>query len=118
MSPVQTDRNEQGNIMNIRNLLAKLARLATAAMAATAAAGLTGCMTTTPVYDAHFGEAVRIVRAMQTLNPNASMNTDPVTGVDGRSATFALDRYNASFRNPPTDANAYAIGVGSSSSAP
>lgn len=73
-------------------------------------------MTTTPVYDAHFGEAVRTVRAMQTLNPNASMNTDPVTGVDARSATYALDRYNSSYRSPRTDGNDFVIGVGNSSS--
>lgn len=105
----------RGNIMDIRTLAARCARLALAAAATGAAAGLAGCMTTTPVYDAHFGEAVRIVRAMQTLNPDASLNADPVTGVDARSATFAMDRYNTSFRNPPADTNAYAIGVGTSS---
>ncbi|MGO4331827.1 hypothetical protein AB4Z48_04050 [Cupriavidus sp. 2TAF22] len=102
--------------MDFRHSLARVARFALASAAACAAAGLAGCMTTTPVYDAHFGEAVRIVRAMQTLNPDASLNTDPVTGVDARSATYAMDRYNQSYRNPPTDANAYAIGVGSGSS--
>ena len=112
MSPMPTERKEQGNIMNFHNLPARLSRLAVTA----AAAGVAGCMTTTPVYDAHFGDAVRTVRAMQTLNPDASANADPVTGVDARSATFALDRYNSSYRNPPSDGNAYAIGVGSSSS--
>ncbi|WP_420995517.1 hypothetical protein ACKI2N_005330 [Cupriavidus sp. 30B13] len=102
--------------MDIRTLAARSARFAFVAVATCAAAGLAGCMTTTPVYDAHFGDAVRIVRAMQTLNPDASLNTDPVTGVDARSATYAMDRYNTSFRNPPTDTNAYAIGVGTSSS--
>ncbi|QET00844.1 MULTISPECIES: hypothetical protein [Cupriavidus] len=77
--------------------------------------GLGGCMNTSPVWDAHFGDAVRTVRMMQTLNPNAPYNPDPVTGVDGRAATFAMDRYNQSFRNPPTDTNAYVIGVGGGS---
>lgn len=116
MSPMPTERKEQGNIMNFHNLPARLSRLAVTAAAACAAAGVAGCMTTTPVYDAHFGDAVRTVRAMQTLNPDASANADPVTGVDARSATFALDRYNSSYRNPPSDGNAYAVGVGSSSS--
>lgn len=98
--------------MKIRNLLATSTRLAAVALVA----GLAGCMTTTPVYDTRFGDAVRTVRAMQTLNPDASMNTDPVTGVDARSATYAMDRYNTSFRNPPVDSNAYAVGVGSSAS--
>ncbi len=30
---------------------------------------------------------------MQILNPDASNNTDPVTGIDGRAATAAMDRY-------------------------
>lgn len=102
--------------MKTQCLLARSSRLALTALAACSAAGLAGCMTTTPVYDAHFGDAVRTVRAMQTLNPDASMNADPVTGVDARSATYALDRYNSSFRNPPSDGNAFAIGVGSSGS--
>jgi len=77
-------------------------------------AGVSGCMTTTPVYDQHFGEAVRTVRAMQTLNPDASNNTDPVAGIDGRAATAAMDRYGTQFRTPQSDPNAYVIGVGSS----
>ena len=74
---------------------------------------LAGCMTTTPVYDTRFGDAVRTVRAMQILNPDASLNNDPVTGIDGRAATAAMDRYNTSFRTPQSDPNGYAVGVGS-----
>ncbi len=37
-------------------------------------------MATTPMYDKQFGDAVRTLRAMQILNPDASNNTDPVTG--------------------------------------
>ena len=55
--------------------------LARAGLCGSVALTLAGCMASTPAYDAHFGDAVRTVRAMQTLNPNASMNTDPVTGV-------------------------------------
>ncbi|PLQ02505.1 hypothetical protein [Cupriavidus pauculus] len=77
--------------------------------------GLTGCMSTSPIWDAHFGESVRTVRMMQTLNPNASYtNTDPVSGVDGRAATYSMDRYGQSFRNPPTDGNTFVIGIGNS----
>jgi len=80
-------------------------------------AGLSGCMSTSPVWDAHFGDSVRTVRMMQTLNPNASYtNTDPVTGVDGRAATAAMDRYGQSFTNPPTDGNTFVIGIGNSGS--
>ncbi|WP_423196272.1 MULTISPECIES: hypothetical protein [unclassified Cupriavidus] len=87
-------------------------RLAVAMAAALLGLGLGGCMNTSPVWDAHFGESVRTVRMMQTLNPDASYNTDPVTGVDGRAATYALDRYNQSFSNPPSSGNTFVIGVG------
>jgi len=79
------------------------------------ALSLAACMTTTPNYDAHFGESVRIVRAMQTLNPDASANLDPVTGVGGRAAVAAMDRYGASYVKPPTDSNAYTVGIGTGS---
>ncbi|MHA7679434.1 hypothetical protein [Cupriavidus sp. PET2-C1] len=77
-------------------------------------ATLAGCMTSTPVYDTRFGDAVRTVRSMQTLNPVASLNNDPVDGIDGRAATAAMDRYNTSFSAPQSDPNGYAVGVGSS----
>lgn len=80
------------------------------------ACALAGCMATTPVYDAHFGEAVRTVRAMQILDPTASMHTEPVKGVDGRAATAAMDRYNAQFSKPTADVSAFKVGVGTGSS--
>lgn len=73
---------------------------------------LSGCMTSTPVYDQHFGEAVRTVTAMQILNPDASANTNPVNGIDGRAAAAAMDRYSTSYRSPQADTNGYTIGVG------
>ncbi|GAA0830772.1 hypothetical protein [Cupriavidus pauculus] len=89
-------------------------RLMYAAAATLLSTGLASCMNTSPIWDANFGESVRTVRMMQTLNPDATYtNTDPVTGVDGRAATFAMDRYGQSFRNPPTDNNTFVIGVGS-----
>lgn len=96
-------------------IFSKLARpAALCAIAGTAL--LSGCMNSTPRYDAQFGDAVRTVRAMQTLNPGAGANPDPVTGVDGRAATFAMDRYGDSYRNPPKDTSAYVIGVGNGNS--
>ncbi|MCA3192955.1 MULTISPECIES: hypothetical protein [unclassified Cupriavidus] len=90
-----------------------ITRLLGLAAGALLCAGLTGCMSTSPVWDAHFGESVRTVRMLQTLNPNASYtNTDPVSGVDGRAATYSMDRYGQSFRNPPTDGNTFVIGIG------
>lgn len=95
------------------NITSKLAR---AGLCSAIALTLAGCMTTTPEYDKHFGEAVRSVQVMQTLNPNASANTNPVTGIDGRAATAAMDRYNTQFVKPSADVSAFTVGVGSGSS--
>ena len=62
---------------------------------------ITGCAeTTTPRMDNHFGEAVRTAVAQQTINPNASLNTDPVTGLDGKAAKQTMDNYDKSFKSP------------------
>jgi uncharacterized lipoprotein YajG len=70
----------------------------------------------TPYLDSRFGESVEMARAQQTLNPNASQNTDPVTGVDGRAAHEAIGRYEASFARPPAQTNMFSIGVSGSGS--
>lgn len=80
-----------------------------------ASATLVGCATNTPVLDDHFGEAVNAAKAQQTINPDASLNTDPVAGVDGQAANAAVDRYHKSFVQPPAAASVFNIGVGSSS---
>jgi hypothetical protein len=79
-----------------------------------ASATLVGCATNTPVLDEHFGEAVNAAKAQQTINPDASLNTDPVAGVDGQAANAAVDRYHKSFVQPPATTNVFNIGVGSS----
>ena len=81
-------------------------------LAATAAGGLllTGCASTTPYLDSRFGEAVKAARAQQTVNPDASLNTDPVAGVDARSAKSAMDQYRKSFETPPSTFNIMNIG--------
>lgn len=75
-----------------------------------------GCAsTTTPNYDRHFGEAVRMARAQQTINPDASKNADPVAGLDGPGAKEAIGRYQDSFKSPPPTFNVINIGGGLSS---
>lgn len=64
------------------------------------AALLSACVSPTPYLDAHFGQAVNTAKAMQTINPEASRNTDPVTGMDGPSAKESVDRYHDSFKAP------------------
>lgn len=75
---------------------------------------LSGCAaTTTPQTDARHGEAMTMLKAQQTINPEASRNTNPVAGVDGKAAKGALDNYRDSFRKPPAEpANFLTIGSG------
>lgn len=64
---------------------------------------LAGCAETpTPHYDQHFGEAVRTAVAQQTINPDASKNTDPVAGLDGKAADQTMNNYDKSFSKPET----------------
>lgn len=77
---------------------------------------LGGCAaSTTPNYDARFGDAVRQARQRMTLNPTASANPDPIAGMDGRSARDAVVRYQDTFRAPPPVVNV--INIGGSTSA-
>lgn len=65
-----------------------------------AMAVLAGCAPTTPRLDATFGDAVNQAKAQQTLNPNASRNTDPVAGIDGQAANSIIDRYHKAYQAP------------------
>ena len=62
---------------------------------------LAACASTTPNYDAKFGDAVRGARQAQTLNPGARADTDPVLGLDAQAAVKAQERYQESFKAPP-----------------
>jgi hypothetical protein len=66
----------------------------------TIAALTTGCAPFSPRWDARFGEAVEIAKAQQTMNPEASLNTEPVQGVDGQAGDAMFDSYRNSFRTP------------------
>jgi len=71
---------------------------------------LAACASTTPELDAVFGQAVREARTVQTLNPKASQNTDPVLGIDGKAGAAAQQRYQESFQTPPETFNIINIG--------
>lgn len=64
------------------------------------AACLQGCMHTTPEWDRQFGSATRANLAVQVLDPAAAANRNPATGVDGRAAKGAHERYQRSFAQP------------------
>jgi hypothetical protein len=72
---------------------------------------LAACVTPTPHYDERFGEAVRTAVAQQTINPDASKNTDPVKGLDGKAATETINNYDKSFKSPETG-KSLSIGIG------
>lgn len=72
---------------------------------------LAGCATSaTPRYDSAFGESVRQARALHVINPEAGRNTDPVTGIDARAGRASYERYQDSFRAPPSTFEVLGIG--------
>ena len=58
-----------------------------------AAAALCACADTTPKFDSRFGIDTRLTLAQQILHRDAGANTDPVEGMDGRSARAVYERY-------------------------
>lgn len=87
----------------------------TLALAAICAA-LGGCMTSTPIWDAHFGEALRAVTASQVIDPQAAERNPSKPGVDGTAAVSAMRTYDKSFVAPARTANPFVIGIGTGSS--
>lgn len=84
-------------------------RLAAAALVGCSAL-LTACVPISPSMDSRFGEAVQQTRAVQTLNPDASRNQDPVAGIDGESARNSIVVYRNTFKEPPRTFNVLNIG--------
>lgn len=74
---------------------------------------LAACTSLTPNLDSHFGEALNTAKAQQIINPEASKNTDPVSGMDGKSGQAAIDNYNKSFKAPPATTISNTINIGS-----
>jgi hypothetical protein len=71
-----------------------------------------GCVSQSPHFDQQVGLAVNTAKARQTLNPDASRNADPVAGIDGTPAAFAIGEYHNSFKAPPPTFNVINIGGG------
>jgi hypothetical protein len=93
----------------MKNLSTRLALISIVALVAA------GCAQRAPRLESQMGQSLNMLRAQQTLNPRASNNTDPVAGMDARSAQIAHDRYEQSFRTPvaPPPRNAFTIGISS-----
>ncbi|RKE25922.1 hypothetical protein B0G76_7498 [Paraburkholderia sp. BL23I1N1] len=75
---------------------------------------LAGCLTSTPHWDAHFGETIQQITAAQILSPQASSNTDPVAGLDGGAAAASMFHYSKTFAQPPIVGTPYGVGLGTS----
>lgn len=73
-----------------------LKRLQRAAFVILACQALTACMTTTPNWDKHFGEAVTSVKQAQVINPNAPAGLPALDGYDGKAAVAAMSNYDRS----------------------
>jgi len=66
----------------------------------------TACVSTPPPrMGAEFGEALDMAKAQQTQNPDASLNTEPVIGIDGIASDAAFDSYRKSFTKAPGSAS-------------
>ena len=89
--------------MTIRTLIRGIAALAPAAL-------LAACASSSPQWDARFGDAVRGAIAAQVANPAAARNQDPVAGLDGKAARGALERYEQSFSTPPAPPPPMSVG--------
>lgn len=100
---------DQGNLMKLEHFVLT----GRAALMLTLGAALSGCMTSTPMWDAHFGEAARAAAQMQIIDPHAAEHAPSAPGVDGKAAVAAQDAYDKSFQAPPTTPNAFVIGIGS-----
>jgi hypothetical protein len=74
---------------------------------------ISGC-STTPDYDARFGDAVRGARVAMTINANGGANPDQVSGLDGQASREAMTRYLQTFKEPPPVVNVINIGTGGS----
>lgn len=83
-----------------------------AALIVPVCAALGGCMSSTPIWDAHFGEAVKTVTRAQIIDPHAAEHAQSAQGMDGRSAASAMDTYDKSFQLPAPSPNAFVIGIG------
>ncbi|RDU98605.1 hypothetical protein [Trinickia dinghuensis] len=81
-------------------------------VAAPACVTLGGCMSSSPIWDAHFGEAVRTVTQAQVIDPDAGEHNPSKPGVDGKAANSAMGQYQKSFEAPPQTFTPLVLGVG------
>lgn len=99
-----------GTIMKLEtNVVVR--RVSITAFAALACAALGGCMTSSPIWEAHFGEAVRSNARVQIIDAHAGDQAPSPQGIDGKAAASVMDLYDKSYAHPPVSSNAYTMGV-------
>jgi hypothetical protein len=74
---------------------------------------LAGCSSYPSRIDQQFGNTMRSLVRLQTVNPNAPVAASTLTLSDAQAAHAAVNRYQRSFEVPPAAANVFNIGVGS-----
>jgi hypothetical protein len=71
---------------------------------------IAGCVSIHPELDQRSGDAMSAAKNAQTLNPQVRRDPNAVSGIDGRPAKEAMDRYVDSFKSPPATTNVINIG--------
>jgi hypothetical protein len=110
-SRLNIDVTPKGNLMKHEHFA--FARWS--ALIVSVCATLSGCMSSTPIWDAHFGQALKAVTQAQIIDPHALEHAKSAPGMDGKSAASAMDSYDKSFQQPAPSPNAFVIGIGSGS---
>ncbi|NHZ34847.1 hypothetical protein [Massilia rubra] len=59
-----------------------------------------GACSSTPHWDARFGQSLRAALAAQAIDPGAAGANRPVNGLDGKAAAAAYERYQHSTDAP------------------
>ncbi|WP_229414509.1 hypothetical protein [Zemynaea arenosa] len=80
---------------------AAVSRLTVTVLLGAALLALAGCATTTPAWDASFGQSVQVTLAAQVRDPAAAAQPRPGDSLDGRAAKRAQERYEQSFTERP-----------------
>jgi hypothetical protein len=63
------------------------------ALAFALAAGVCGCASDHGLLDKNWGRSFETAKCDQILNPDASKNTNPVSGLDGNASEVIMDKY-------------------------
>ena len=72
-----------------------------------------GCAWQETRVERDYGTSYQLQKYNQTLNPEAEKNKAPATGMDGRAAQAAVEKYEKGFERETSTTTSYQINVGS-----